>query len=369
MAMNSHAVGASIQGRIGAVFAVLLVIAAGLVPLTALVDGWWHKRAVLQQIAQAESFFAAAGPGALAEFSAGAACERIDAAGAQVSGGSGPLASWQTIGGCGAGASTGGVGGVKWIGRNVRGGLFKVECQANYVDIPEGHQYVGTSLVSADVTPKWNLGVNVPYLYKYMNDPFKVGVDLANKGPGDVNLLLTRRLGATNDWTVTLSGGLPTGTNDVAYLREPLPQDWQLGLGKPTAALTIDHTIDNLWGPVVLGGTANWRGGENQHGNYRAPTASLYSYVGYLLGPLVPAAGLSLTGFAGPDRDRGSPQAVPGATLAAHLSLEWATDWMAVLVGTSLPADFAVKSESKTEKENRFGYGWTFAIGLAFAPL
>src|SRR5262249_31536805 len=32
------------------------------------------------------------------------------------------LASWETIGGCGAGG-TGGVGTVKWIGRNTMGGL------------------------------------------------------------------------------------------------------------------------------------------------------------------------------------------------------------------------------------------------------
>src|SRR5260221_11957427 len=43
------------------------------------------------------------------------------------------LASWETVGGCGAGASTGTGAGVKWIGRNVTGGLFHVELQSNYV--------------------------------------------------------------------------------------------------------------------------------------------------------------------------------------------------------------------------------------------
>jgi hypothetical protein len=328
-------------------------------PVAIRIDRQLAGRAALQRIAALDA-------GSAAAITACARPAWIDAA-AVAPRSSIALASWQTIGGCGAGASTGGVGGVKWIGRNVRGGLIHVECQANYVDVPEGYQVVGTSLVSADVSPRWNLGVSVPYLYKYMVDPFKVSVDLANKGPGDVNVLLTRRLGATNDWNVTLSAGMPTGTHDVAYRSEPLRQDWQLGLGKPTAALIVDHTLDNLWGPVVLGGTANWRGGENQDGNYRAPSASVYSYVSYLLGPLAPGAGLSLTGFADNDRDRRSPQAGPRATLAAHLSLEWATDWVAVLVGASLPIDFAVHSPT-VASYNRFGYGRTVALGLAFAP-
>src|SRR6266516_3718512 len=43
------------------------------------------------------------------------------------------LASWETIGGCGAGG-TGGAGvGVKWIGRNTTGGLFQMITQANYI--------------------------------------------------------------------------------------------------------------------------------------------------------------------------------------------------------------------------------------------
>src|SRR6202008_418693 len=57
------------------------------------------------------------------------------------------LASWQTVGGCGAGASSGTGAGVKWVGRNVSGGLFHVECQANYVKTTYGYNYVGTTLV------------------------------------------------------------------------------------------------------------------------------------------------------------------------------------------------------------------------------
>src|SRR5262245_26924323 len=38
------------------------------------------------------------------------------------------LAVWESIAGCGAGSSTG-IGGIKWIGRNVSGGLVNVQCQ------------------------------------------------------------------------------------------------------------------------------------------------------------------------------------------------------------------------------------------------
>jgi hypothetical protein len=277
------------------------------------------------------------------------------------------LASWQTVGGCGAGASTGTGAGVKWIGRNVRGGLVHVECQANYVKVPYGYNFVGTAAVTHDLTPQWNLGVSVPYLYKYMNDPYQVGVDLANKGAGDVSLLVSRRLGDTNDWMATAALGVPTGTHQIKFRTETLPQDRQLGLGTLTATLVLDHTIDHLWGPVVVGASASWRGGKNEVGSYRAPSASAYSYVSYLVGPFAPAAGISLTGFLGNDRDLGQDQALPAVSAAANVSIEWATDWLALLVGASLPYDFAVHGET-TATTNRFG-AWILALGAAFTFL
>src|SRR5687768_14638549 len=145
------------------------------------------------------------------------------------------LASWQTIGGCGAGASTGTGGGAKWIGRYVQGGLFNLECQANYVDTPYGYNFIGNSLVTHELTSRWSVGVSVPYLYKYMRDPYAIGVDLANKGPGDVTLMLTHKFGATRNWIATAGLGLPTGVYRTRYRTELLPQDRQLGLGMPTA--------------------------------------------------------------------------------------------------------------------------------------
>ena len=276
------------------------------------------------------------------------------------------LASWETVGGCGAGASTGTGAGVKWIGRNVTGGLFHVELQGNYVHTSYGYNYVATALVSRDLNPKWNLGVSVPFLYKYMRNPYDDGNDVANGGLGDVNLLATRRFGAINDWITTLSLGLPTGTHAAQYGPVVLPQDRQLGFGKPTASLIVDHTIDHDWGPSVFGGTANWRGGRNDQQSYRAPSASVYGYAGYLLGPFVPALGLSLNGATAHDEDQLAPQTNPLVSVAPSASIEWSTDMVAVLVGGTVPYGY-------TNSVGGLPAGWSFgpwvvALGLAFAP-
>jgi len=272
-----------------------------------------------------------------------------------------PLASWATVGGCGAGSATG-IGGVKWIGRIVRGGLFQVQCQANYLRLSDGSSYTVNNQITTDIGEKWNAGVVVPYLYKSIEDPlmlreFHAGFDISNAGLGDINLLLTRRFGAINDTNVTASVGLPTGTHDAMIDNvNYLPQDRQLGAGKVSAGLLVDHVIDNIWGPVVIGGAVNYPGGQNDLENYRAPSASLYGYAGYLMGPLVPALGLSATAFRDHDRDRGQDSDRALAMAALNGSLEWSNPWVAVLAGFSLPY-----SRNGLEP-------WTLGLGLAFAP-
>jgi hypothetical protein len=271
------------------------------------------------------------------------------------------LASWATVGGCGAGSATG-IGGVKWIGRSVRGGLFQVQCQANYLRLSDGYSYTVNNQITADLGEKWNAGVVVPYLYKYVSDPlmlreFHAGFDVSNAGLGDVNLLLTRRLGAINATTVTASLGLPTGTHDAMINNvNYLPQDRQLGAGKVSGGLLIDHVIDNIWGPVVLGGALSYPGAQNDLENYRAPSASVYAYAGYLLGPVVPAAGISATAFKDHDRDRGQDSDRALQIAAINGSLEWSNPWVAVLAGVSLPF-------SRNGREP-----WTLGMGLVFAP-
>jgi hypothetical protein len=292
----------------------------------------------------------------------------------------GLLASWQTVGGCGAGAGAASSAGLKWIGRNVTGGLFNVQEQVTYTNLGTSpyneHNFFVNTFISANAGEKWNLGVIIPLVYKYLDDPLHLApdapaVNYSNGGLGDVSLLATRRLGAINDTSVTGIVGLPTGTWDATYAPGSyLNSNAQLGFGKPTAALVVDHTIDEQWGLVVLGGVGAWRGGENKLNNYRAPTASMYGYSGYFLGPFVPSFGLVLSGFAGHDRDRNSEQFTPLVSLGAQASIEWATDWVALMIAASLPYKYdGIRVDESGQPRSPWGFmPWTLALGVSVAP-
>jgi hypothetical protein len=290
------------------------------------------------------------------------------------------LASWQTIGGCGAGAGSGSSAGLKWIGRNVTGGLFNVEEQASYTNLgssqyPEYSFFINT-LITTDIGEKWNVGAIVPFVYKYLGDPLHLApsspaVNYSNAGLGDLSLLATRRLGRINALTLTGLVGLPTGTWDASYSAVTyFNQSAQLGFGKPTGTLVLDQTLDEVWGLIVLGGVAAWRGGENKIDNYRAPTATVYSYWGYFLGRFVPSFGLALSGFTGHDRDQTSVQDTPLVSLAANLSLEWSTDWIALLLAASIPYKYdGIYHDDSGLPRSPWGFmPWTLAVGVSVAP-
>jgi hypothetical protein len=281
------------------------------------------------------------------------------------------LASWETIGGCGAGG-TGGAGvGVKWIGRNTSGGLFQMITQANYIRLTNAYNYIVTTQVTRDLGGKWNGGVLVPVLYKRYNDYAGLPTDISNSGLGDVNLLLTRRFGRINSTAVTASLGLPTGTHDAKYKTDLLTQEKQLGIGKVTGTLMLDHFLDQGWGLVVLGGSAAYRGGTNELGSYRSPTAGVYGYTGYYLGPFVPVLGLSFAGFFKPDEDRGAVQNVPLTMLAGNASIEWSTDWIAILAGVSVPYAFTSTSSDLLVSGTKPATGlqpWMVAVGVSVSP-
>jgi hypothetical protein len=285
------------------------------------------------------------------------------------------LSSWQTVGGCGASAATGAGAGVKWIGRNVTGGLFNVECQANYTPIlsnpqKKEYQFFFSTLVRMDLSDKWSFGLSVPLVYKYMRDPYGLNVDLSNGGIGDIFAQITRKFGTINDTQVTAAVGFPTGTWNQQYKNTYLRQHQQLGFGKYAASLTIDHTMDEIWGLFVVGANGNYRGGQNKLENYRAPSASTYAFVGYYLGPLVPSMGLSLTAFAGHDRDRSDPENTGLYLAAPTFSLEWSTDWIAFLAGASFPYQYdGINQDANGGPKSPWGWGpWTVTLGVAFAP-
>ncbi|HEY0710210.1 MAG TPA: hypothetical protein VGG33_25590, partial [Polyangia bacterium] len=290
-------------------------------------------------------------------------------------GGDSALAAWQTIGGCGAGASTGAGGGLKWIGRGTTGGFFNVQLQSTYTRIssdpekPEHHVF-GSALITKPLTDRWTAGISVPLVYKYMTNPYETEADLSNSGVGDISFLITRKFGPIGATSVTGTVGLPTGEYKGEYRLKILNQSQQRGFGKPTASLTIDHVGDEIWGLTTVGGMASWRGGENEINNYRAPTASVYGHVGYFLGPLVPAVGLTLSGLTGHDRDQTVEQ-ITGLYLAtASASIEWAGDFVALIVGASVPYQYdGILENTEGQPRSPWGFGpWMVGFGLSFSP-
>jgi hypothetical protein len=114
--------------------------------------------------------------------------------------------------------------------------------------MPYGENYVLTTLVSRNVADKWTLGVSSAYLYKLERNFASSGKDVANKGLGDVNVLVTRQLGPINATSLTAVLGLPTASDDAEYMMQLLAQDRQLGYGKLTGTLVLDHVVDRNWG-------------------------------------------------------------------------------------------------------------------------
>jgi hypothetical protein len=290
---------------------------------------------------------------------------------------SGLVASWQTVGGCGAGSGGGSSVGLKWIGRNVTGGLFNVQEQVTYTKLgepgyPEYNLFVNT-LISADIGQTLSVGVNLPLVYKYLVDPKGTG-DYSNSGLGDINLLATLKLGRIKSWSLTGILGIPTGVHDARYNPTGIPvylnMSQQIGFGEWTGSLILDHTMDQMWGLIVLGGAAAWRGGKNNLDSYRAPSGTVYGYAGYFLGPLVPAFGLSLTGFTGHDTDQNAEQPTPLVSLAENISLEWSNGWIAVLIAASFPFgyDRITQDDNGNPRSPWRFLPWTVSLGIAVAP-
>ena len=216
------------------------------------------------------------------------------------------LASWGNVGGCGVGGGAATGGGVKWVGRGVTGGLVDFQCtgtQAFFLDGAE--QFAFNARIGTSYFNKWAFAVNLPFLYKVDEvDVFGESQRTFLPGFADLGLELTRKLGITTAHSLTLSLTAPTGPYDAVRKGVILPQRQQLGSGVMSTSLTYEYSQDQDWGLLIYGGNLSYGGWENKIGDMRASSASGYVYVGYLLGPLVPAVGMTLTGKFLGDQER-----------------------------------------------------------------
>jgi hypothetical protein len=293
------------------------------------------------------------------------------------------LASWETVGGCGAGGGASVGTGVKWIGHSTTGGLLQVQQQGSYVHLTgnaltgsqsPGYWYISTTQLARDLDDKWTVGLSIPVLYKYFHTPIPdVDYDISNGGLGDLSGIVTRKLGPINATSLTAILGAPTGSYRSrfvlgSYSRE-LDADQQLGFGRVTGTLMLDHTIDENWGLIVVGAAGGYRGGKNAASNYRAPGGSVYGYAGYFLGPLVPVLGVTATGFLKQDERGAFHETInsPVAVVAGNASVEWSTDYVALLLGAQIP--FAVRGNNWSQGRGVYGLQpWTLALGISVSP-
>jgi len=266
------------------------------------------------------------------------------------------LASWGDIGGCGVSRATATAGGFKWIGRGVTGGLLDVQCLATRNAYLDGAESLSLSTrLGTNLGYKWSLAATVPFLYNHEKvDSFGVEKEAYLPGFGDLSLEVTRKLGITNAHTLTLAVTAPTGAHDAVRRGVILPQRQQLGSGVMGASLTYEYTRDFDWGLMIYGGTLGWGGWENSVGDFRAPSLSGYLYAGYLLGPLVPSAGLTVTGRFMSDRERHvtTMNAREMFSIVPTLGLEWSSDYLAVMLSLSTTLSFQ-RMDS-----------WTIGLGL-----
>ena len=256
--------------------------------------------------------------------------------------GKAPLASWGSIGGCGAGGSSASSpgGGIMWVGRNVTGGVVDVQALTTGTWADGSRVAALATRIAISPTQRFGLALNVPILHK-AGDVTVLGATREARiaGFGDVSLEASYKLGAILSHRVALIASAPTGAWDAVRQGVVLPVHLQLGSGVPALACQYQQTRDFDWGLMLLGGTASYAGWENSRGDHRAPSATAYAHAGYLLGPWVPSAGLTIFGKPTHDReghaDRPSSRD-PLVMLVPSLGLEWANDWVAILPAATL---------------------------------
>jgi hypothetical protein len=259
--------------------------------------------------------------------------------------GAGTLASWASVGGCGAAGSSasGPGGGIQWVGRQVTGGLVDVQSLTTQT-FSHGNLFGALSTRLGTTGARFGAALNVPILYKAGEVTVLGATKTARiSGFGDLSLELSMKLDAIGAHRLMLLALLPTGAHDAVRQGVVLPQHLQLGSGVPGATTHYQQTRDQDWGLVLLGATATYPGGENSIGDQRAPSATAYGYVGYIAGRLVPSAGLTLFGKPVHDRERGAPRPDhldPLMMIVPSIGVEWSSDWIALLPAATLGVSY-----------------------------
>lgn len=322
---------------------VILIAAAALIPQVPLLTRWYAGRTNGQRLARLTQ------RASHVELHPLRACGQVDEAALLALRMIEPvLASWGNVGGCGAGGGASAAGGVKWIGRGVTGGLVDVQCLSSHtLFLDGGYQTTQSARVGTTLWQKWNFAVNVPFRLNIQDvDVYGEGKTAILPGWGDLGLEVTRKLGITNASTLTLSLNFPTGSHDAVRQGIVLPKSMQLGPGSVTGGLTYEYTQDHDLGVLIYGLSIGYGGWENSIGDSSASSAGGYLHAGFLIGPLAPAIGFTLSSKFVGDRERYAripDQPMLIGTFSA--SLEWSTDWLAVLLGLNLPvADTGVQS-------------------------
>jgi hypothetical protein len=256
------------------------------------------------------------------------------------------LSTWGNVGGCGVGGGAASGAAVKWVGRGVTGGIVDLQFMTTDVFYLDGAQQLTVlGRAGTKLGHKWLLGVNAPFRYNI--EKIDRGVQAVPQyrtghlaGLGDMGLDIGRKLGISNASLLSLAVSFPTGSYDSARAGGEVPFRSELGSGVMGASLMFEHTVDRTWGLWIVGGSGNYGGWENQAGDRRASSLTAFSHVGFLLGPLVPSVGLSVTGKLIKDRAQEyGGEDIPGQPMVlfpVNLSLEWSSDYLAVLASSSL---------------------------------
>lgn len=251
---------------------------------------------------------------------------------------------WADIGGCGAGGGSASStsGGIRWIGRSVTGGLLDMQCMSSATQ-SHGNTFTtfNTRLATGALFQKWVFALNLPLLYKTGEvDVFGTAKRAHIVGFGDMSFEITRKLGITNTSLLTLIASAPLGSSDAVRQGVVLPQRLQMGSGVLSLSGVFQRTMDRDWGLIVLGANATYGGWENSIGDFRGSSGGAFGYVGYIWGPFVPAAGLALTGQFQHGRERGRELDDPLFIASPQLSVEWASDYVALLLASTVSISY-----------------------------